>query len=41
MSEQILEFFWRNPNDFLSQLVTMDETWLYHYDLEKKQQSMK
>ena len=28
----------RDPNDFLSRLVTMDETWLYHYDPEKKQQ---
>jgi len=36
-SEQILDFFWRDPNDFLSRLVTMDETWLYHYDLEIKQ----
>jgi hypothetical protein len=26
-SEQVLEFFLRNPNDFLSRLVTMDETW--------------
>jgi len=25
-SEQRLEFFWRDPNDFLLQLVTMDET---------------
>jgi len=25
-SEQILEFFRRDPNDFLSPLVTMDET---------------
>jgi len=25
-SEQHLEFFRRDPNDFLSQLVTMDET---------------
>ena len=33
-------FFWLNPNDFLSRLVTMDETWLYHYDRETKQQSM-
>jgi len=39
-SEQILEFFRRGPNDFLSRLVTMDETWLYHYDPETKQQSM-
>ena len=28
-SEQILEFFRHDPNDFLSWLVTMDETWLY------------
>jgi hypothetical protein len=33
-------FVWRDPNDFLSRLVTMDETWLYHYDPETKQQSM-
>ena len=33
-------FFRRNPNDFLSLLVTMDEIWLYHYDPETKQQSM-
>ena len=32
--------FRRNPSDFLSQLVTMDETWLYHYDPETKQQSL-
>jgi hypothetical protein len=30
-SEQILEFFRRDPNYFLSRLVTMDETLLYHY----------
>jgi len=39
-SEQILEIFRLNRNDFLSQLVTMDETWLYHYDPEAKQQSV-
>ena len=39
-SEQLLEFFRRDPNDFLSRLVTMDETWLYHYDSETNQQSM-
>ena len=39
-SEQLLEFFLRDPNDFLSRLVTMDETWLYHYDPETKQQSV-
>jgi len=39
-SEQISEFFRHDPNDFLSQLVTMDEVWLYHHHLETKQQSM-
>ena len=31
-SEQLLEFFRRDPNDFLSRLVTMDETWLWPGD---------
>jgi len=39
-SEQLSEFFQRDPNDFLSRLVTIDETWLYQYDTETKQQSM-
>jgi len=39
-SEQIVLFFRQDPNDFLSRLVTMEETWLYHYDPETKQQSM-
>ena len=39
-SEELLEFFGRDPNDFQSQLVTFDETWLYHYEPETKQQSM-
>jgi len=33
-------FVRRDPNDFLSRLVTMDETRLYHYDPETKQKSM-
>jgi len=33
-------FFRRDPHDFLSRLVTTDETWLYHYDPETKQQSV-
>ena len=37
-SEQILEFFCRYHNGFLSRLAAMDETWLYHYDPETKQQ---
>jgi len=39
-SEQNLAFFRRDPNYFLSRLVTMDEIWLYHYDPETKQQPM-
>jgi len=39
-SEKIFYFFRRDPNDFLSRLVTMNETWLHHYDPETKQQSM-
>jgi len=35
--EQILELFRCDPHDFLSRLVTMNETWLYHYDPETKQ----
>jgi len=38
-SEQFSEFFRRDPNDFLSRFVTVDETRLYHYDPETKQQS--
>jgi len=37
--KQLLEFSRRDPNDFLSRLVTTDETWLYHYDPETEQQS--
>jgi len=40
LSEQLLEIFQPNPNDFLLRLVTTDETWLYNYDPEKKQQSI-
>jgi len=39
-SEQNLEFFRRDTNDFLSRLVTMDETWLYHYDPATKQHTL-
>jgi len=37
---QSSEQFRRDQNDFLSRLVTMDETWLYYYDPETKQQSI-
>jgi hypothetical protein len=39
-SEQNLEYFRRDPNDFLSQLVTMYKTWFYHFDPVTKQQSI-
>jgi len=39
-SEQIWNFFRCDPKDFLSRLVTMGETWLYHYDPETKKQSV-
>jgi hypothetical protein len=39
-SEQNLEFFLHSPGSFLSLLVTMDETWLYHYDPETKEQQI-
>jgi len=39
-SEQLLQFFRHDPNDLLLRLVTMDETWLYHYDPETKHQPM-
>jgi len=39
-SEQHLEFFRCDPNDFLSQLAEIDEIWLYHYNPEGKQLSM-
>jgi len=35
-SEQLSEFFRRDPNDTLPRLVTMDEAWLYHYDPKTK-----
>jgi hypothetical protein len=34
-----LEFFRHDQNVILSRLVTMDETWLYHYDPEIEQES--
>jgi len=36
-SEQLLDFFRRDSNYFLSRLVTMGEIWLYDCDLETKQ----
>lgn len=38
-SERGLEMFKRNPTDFVSRSVTMDETWIHHYTPESKQQA--
>jgi len=35
-----LKYVRLNPNNFLSRLVTMDKTWLYHHGPETKQQSV-
>jgi spore coat polysaccharide biosynthesis protein SpsF (cytidylyltransferase family) len=40
LSEQHLEFFRGDLNDFLSRLVTINETWFCHNDPETMQQSM-
>jgi hypothetical protein len=29
---ECLEVLQRNPTDFKKRFVTMDETWIYHYD---------
>ena len=38
-SVAVLEHFARNESDFLGELVTGDETWIYCYDPETKEQS--
>ena len=38
-SKAILDQFKANSQHFLSRIVTMDETWLHHYDPETKEQS--
>ena len=39
ISEQCLEHFKKNKTDFVHQFIAMDETWIYHYTPESKQQS--
>ena len=36
---QHLELFKRNPQEFLHRIVTVDETWIYYYTSETKEQS--
>jgi len=40
MSRSFLSRFHREGDQFLHRIVTMDETWLYLYEPESKQQSM-
>ena len=39
ISEQCLEHFNKNKNDFVHQFIIMDETWIHHYTPQSKQQS--
>ncbi len=39
-SEANLARFRQNPDPFLAQFVTVNETWVHHFDPESKRQSM-
>jgi len=39
-STSLLSLFNKNPDNFISKFVTVDETWLHHFDPESKAQSM-
>jgi len=39
-SASLLTLFNENPANFISRLVTVDETWLHHFDPKSKTQSM-
>jgi len=39
-SASLLSLFNENPDKFISRFVTMDETWLRHFDPESKAQSI-
>ena len=38
--KELLHLYNANPNEFLSRVITGDETWLHHWDPETKQASM-
>ena len=40
ISRKLLEHFEKEGGYFLKKIVTGDETWVHHYDPEKKRQSM-
>ena len=39
-SASLLTLFNENPDNFISRFVTVDKTWLHHFDPESKAQSM-
>ncbi|XP_023224988.1 putative uncharacterized protein FLJ37770, partial [Centruroides sculpturatus] len=39
MSKECLDFYQKNPQDFLRRFVTTDETWIHYYTPETKEQS--
>jgi len=39
-SASLLTLFNENPDNFNSRFVTLDETWLHHFDPESKAQSV-
>ena len=39
-SQELLEVYNANPEDFHTRLVTRDETWLHHWDPDTKKESM-
>jgi len=39
ISQECLDMFKRNSTEFLRRFITVDETWIYHYTPETKQQS--
>ena len=38
-SQENLNQWQHNPKDFLKRVVTVDETWVHHYNLDSKLQS--
>jgi len=40
ISRELLERFEKEGEDVLKKIITGDETWVHHYDLENKRQSV-
>jgi len=40
ISRELLECFEKEGEDFLKKIITVDETWVHHYDPENKRQPM-